>query len=64
VNVTWIDLYSLAFILLFLKQFAIANRLVCSFCEAMAELMSMATTAVLSAKVAVVDPGDAGRSAL
>jgi hypothetical protein len=51
--VTWINLDSLAFILHFLNQSWIASRSVCSFCEAMAGLLSMATTAVSSAKVAV-----------
>jgi hypothetical protein len=64
VNVTWIDLDSLAFILHFLNQFWIASRSACSFCEAMAGSLSMATTSVSSAKVAVVDSGEAGRSAV
>jgi hypothetical protein len=63
VNVTWIDLDPLAFILHFLKQFWIASTLVCSFCEAIVESLSMATTAVWLAKVAVVDSGEAGKSA-
>jgi hypothetical protein len=46
VNVTWIDLNSLAFIHHFLNQSWIASRSVCSFCEAMAGSLSMATTAV------------------
>jgi hypothetical protein len=33
-------------------------------CEAMAESLSMATTAISSAKVAVVDSGEVGRSAV
>jgi hypothetical protein len=33
-------------------------------CEAMAGSLSMATTAVSSAKVAEVDPGEVGRSAV
>jgi hypothetical protein len=41
VNVTWIDLDSLAFILNFVNQFWIASRLVCSFCEATAGPLSM-----------------------
>jgi hypothetical protein len=36
VDVTWIDLDPLAFILHFQAQFWIAARLVCSVCEAMA----------------------------
>jgi hypothetical protein len=35
----------------------------CKFCEAMAGSLSMATIAVSSAKGAVVDPGEGGRSA-
>jgi hypothetical protein len=54
-NVTWINLHPLAFIIHFLNQFWIASRLVCSFCEAMAGSLSTASTAVSSAKVAVVD---------
>jgi hypothetical protein len=63
-NVTWINLDSLAFILHFLNQIWIASRLVCSFCEAMAGSLSMTTTAVLSAKVGVVDSGEVGRCAV
>jgi hypothetical protein len=48
----------------FLNQFWIASRLVCSLCEAMAGSLSMATTAVSAAKVAVVDSGEVGRSAV
>jgi hypothetical protein len=44
VNVTWIDLDSLAFILHLLNQFFIASRLFCSMCEAMAGSLSVATT--------------------
>jgi hypothetical protein len=61
VNVTWINLHLLAFILNFLKQFWIESRLVCSFCEAMAGSLSIANTAVSSAKVTVVDSGEHGR---
>jgi hypothetical protein len=42
-------------ILHFLNQFWLAAMLVCSFFEAMAGLVSVATTAVSSAKVPVVD---------
>jgi hypothetical protein len=42
----------------FLNQFSIASRLVFSFCEAMAGLLSMTSTAVSSAKVAVTDSGE------
>jgi hypothetical protein len=47
-----------------LNQFRLASRLVCSFCEAIAGSLSMATTAVSSAKVAVVDSDEVGRSAV
>jgi hypothetical protein len=61
----WIDLDVMAFILHFLNQFWISSsRLVCSFCEAMAGSLSVATTAVSSAKVAVADSGEVGRSAV
>jgi hypothetical protein len=60
VNVSWIDLHPLAFILHFLIQFWIASRLVCSFCEAMAGSLSVASTAVSSAKVAVIDSDEVG----
>jgi hypothetical protein len=63
-NVTWINLDSLAFILDFLSQFWNASRSVCSFCETMAGSLSVATTAVSSAKVAMVDSGEVGRSAV
>jgi hypothetical protein len=64
VNVMWVDLDPLASVLHFLNQCWIANRLVCSFCDARAGSVSVASTAVLSAKVAVVDSGEVGRSAL
>jgi hypothetical protein len=54
VTVIWIDLDLLAFLLRFINQFWIASRLVCSFCEAMAGPLSMASTAVSLAKVAVM----------
>jgi hypothetical protein len=41
----------------FFSQSLIAARLVFSFCEAMAGSLSVATTAVSSAKAAVVDSG-------
>jgi hypothetical protein len=53
---------SVSFYSSFLNQIWIAARLVCSFCEAMAGSMSMASTAVSSAKVAVIDSGEVGRS--
>jgi hypothetical protein len=64
VNVTWMDLDPLAFIFHFLNQFWIASRLACSLCDAMAESLSVASTAVTSAKVAVIDSGEVGRSAV
>jgi hypothetical protein len=64
VNVTWINLNPLAFILHPLNQFWIASRLVCSLYEAMARSLSMATTAVSLAKFALIDSGEVGRSAV
>jgi hypothetical protein len=64
VNVTWIDLDPLAFILHFLNQFRIASRLVCSLCEAVAGSLSVATIEVSLARVTVVDSGEVGRSAV
>jgi hypothetical protein len=64
VNVTWIGLDPLAFILHFLNQFCVASRSVSSFSEAMAGSLSVATTAVSCAKVTVVDSGEVGRSAV
>jgi hypothetical protein len=64
VKVMWFNLDPLAFILHSLNQFWIASRLVCSFCEAMAGSMSVVTIAVLSAKVALVDSSEIGRSAV
>jgi hypothetical protein len=64
VNVTWINLDSLAFILHFLNQFWFASRSGCSLCEAMVGSLSVATTAVSSAKFAVVDCGEVGRPAV
>jgi hypothetical protein len=58
VNVTWIHFGSLSFYSPFSNQFWTAARLVCSFCDAMAESLSVASTAVSSAKVAVVDSGE------
>jgi hypothetical protein len=60
----WINLDPLDFILHFLNQVWIANRLVCSLWEAMAGSLSVASTAVPSAKVAVVDSGELRRSAV
>jgi hypothetical protein len=64
VNVTWIDLDSSAFSLHFSNQLRIVVRLVCSFCEAMAGSLSVASTAVSLAKASVVDSGAVGRSAV
>jgi hypothetical protein len=47
-----------------ISQSWIASRLGCCFCEAMAGSLSVATTAVLSTKVAVLDSGEVGRSAV
>jgi hypothetical protein len=57
---TWIRWLSFSI----LNQFWIASRLICSLCEAMAGSLSVATTAVSSANVAVVDPGEIGRSTM
>jgi hypothetical protein len=54
----------IAFFPNFLNQFWIAASLVSSFCEAMAGSLSMAGTAVLLAKVAVVGSFEFGRSAV
>jgi hypothetical protein len=59
-----IDLDPLVFIHHFLNQFWIANGLVYSLCEAMAGSLYVATTALSSAKVAMVDCGEVGRSAV
>jgi hypothetical protein len=61
---TWTDLIQLAFFSLFFLKFWIAPRLVYSFSEAMARSLSMANTAISSAKVPVVDTGVVGRSAM
>jgi hypothetical protein len=55
---------SISFHSSFLNQFWIASRLVCSFCEAMAGSLSLASTAVSSIKVAAIDSGQVGRSAV
>jgi hypothetical protein len=62
VNVAWIDLDPLAFILHILNQFWASSRLVCSLCDAMVGSLSVASTAVSLAKVAVIDSGETGRS--
>jgi hypothetical protein len=61
-SVTWIDSDPLAFILHFLKQFWIACRLVCCLYEAMKGSLPVANIAVWSAKVAVVECSEVGRS--
>jgi hypothetical protein len=48
---------------LLLNQFWIARRSDCSFCKTMTGSLSVATTAVLSAKVPEVDCDEAGRYA-
>jgi hypothetical protein len=63
-NVIWTDLDSLAFILHLFSHFCIASGLVGSFCEAMPGSLSVASTAVYSANVAVVDSVEVGRSAV
>jgi hypothetical protein len=64
VNVTCTDLVSLALIRQVFSQDWIARRVVWSFWEAVAGSLSVATTAVSSAKVAVMKPGEVGRSAV
>jgi hypothetical protein len=64
VSVTWIDLNPLAFTLHSYNHFWIVARLVCSFCEAMAGSLSVASTAVSLAKVAMVDSGVVGKFAV
>jgi hypothetical protein len=64
VNVTWTALVSLALIRQFFSQDWIARRAVWSFWEAVAGSLSAATNAMSSAKVAVMEPGEVGRSAV
>jgi hypothetical protein len=64
VSVTWTDLDPLALILHALSQFWIIARLVCILREAMTGSLSVASTAASSAKVAVIDSGEVGRSAV
>jgi hypothetical protein len=54
----------LAFVLHFLNLFWNASRLVCSLCDAMAGSLPMTSTAVSSAKIAVIDSGEVDRSAV
>jgi hypothetical protein len=51
VNVTWIDLDAIAFILHFLNYSSIASRMVCSLCEEMTGSLSVTTTAVSSQRL-------------
>jgi hypothetical protein len=46
------------------NHFCIAGKLVCSLCETIAGSLSVASTAVSSPKVAVIDFGEVGRSAV
>jgi hypothetical protein len=62
VNVLCLDLDPLAFILHFARQLCIASKLVCGLLEAMAGSLSVAITAVSSAKVADVVSSEIGRS--
>jgi hypothetical protein len=48
----------------FLNQFWIAATFVRSFCEAVTGSLSVASIAVSSAKFAVIDSGEVGRSAV
>jgi hypothetical protein len=59
-----VDLDPLAFFFDFASQLCVASKLVCSLLEAMAGSLSVAITAVLSAKVADVVSGEIGRSTL
>jgi hypothetical protein len=63
-NVTWTDLVSLAFICHIFSQDWIARREAWSSWEAVAGSQSVVTTAVSSAKVAVMESGEVGRSAV
>jgi hypothetical protein len=63
VNVIWIDLDSLAFILNFFHHVWIASRLFCSFCEAMPGSLPVANTTVSSANIMVGDSVQVGKSA-
>jgi hypothetical protein len=56
-----VDLDPLAFILHFASQLCIASKLVCSLLEANAGSLSLANTAVWSARVTDVVSGEIGR---
>jgi hypothetical protein len=58
------DLDPLVFILHFVSQLCIASKLVCSLLEVIAGSLSVAITAVSSAKVAAVVSGKIRRSAV
>jgi hypothetical protein len=62
VNVTWTYLVSLACIRQVFSQDWIARREACNFWEAVAGSQSVATTAMSSAKVAVMESGEVRRS--
>jgi hypothetical protein len=64
VNVTRTDLDSSAFIPHLFNHYCIASSLIYSFCEAIPGSLSVASTAVSSASVAVVDSVEVGRSAV
>jgi hypothetical protein len=61
VNVMCVDLDPLAFILHFARKLCTTSKLVRSLTEAMAGSLSVAITAVSSAKVADVVSGEIGR---
>jgi hypothetical protein len=58
VNVMCVELDPLAFILHFASKLCIASKLVCSLLEAMSGSLSVAITAVSSAKVANLVSGE------
>jgi hypothetical protein len=64
VNVMCVDLDPLAFILHFASQLCIASKLVSTMVEVMAGSLSVAITAVSSAKVADLVSGEIGSSAV
>jgi hypothetical protein len=64
VKVTWVDFISLAFMRHFLSQFCTAESAVWSLYAAISGVACEASTAVSSAKVAVVVSGVVGRSAV
>jgi hypothetical protein len=59
-----VDFDPLAFLLHFASQLRIASKMVCSLLEAMAGSLSVAITAVSSAKVADAVSGETGRSSV